>query len=408
MNTTSVRTKGNALALLWALGIAGFLVNADNRAVAPILPAIATDLAIRESQAGLLISAYSLPYGFFQLFYGPIADKIGKTRVTLIALSLFSLGTVACGFTNNFTWLIALRVITGAFAAGIIPISLAQIGDNFPLAKRQSAISFFMSFCMAGQTLGIVIGALLAQFFTWKVLFILVGLAGIPAIFLLMKQQSGAASSSTETELPLIDRYKTIFSNPHSRIVYLSVWLEGAIFYGGFTYLGVYANMSLGLDFYLVGLFTASFSATAFIGSRFIPPILKKVGQEQMPLLGVSIMALAFALIWLIPHWAALLLGFMLLGVGFIIVHSTLQTYATELFPTARGTCMSLFAFFLFFGNGIGPAFFGWVYDYGGVKTMLAVTTLCLCIFAFGCKIAFHNFTIKFKLANEKKCGISK
>jgi predicted MFS family arabinose efflux permease len=402
MNTTSNRNTSNALALLWALGIAGFLVNADNRAVAPILPAIANDLAIRESKAGLLISAYSLPYGFFQLFYGPIADKIGKTRVTLIALSLFSLGTVACGFTDNFTWLIVLRVITGAFAAGIIPISLAQIGDNFPLDKRQGAISFFMSFCMSGQTLGIVIGALLAQFFTWKILFILVGLAGIPAIFLLMKQQPQSVASSTEDELPFFDRYKIIFSNHRSQIVYLSVWLEGAIFYGGFTYLGVYANMTLGLDFYLVGLFTASFSAAAFIGSRFIPTILKKVGQQQMPFLGVSIMTLAFALIWLITHWATLLLGFMLLGLGFIIIHSTLQTYATELFPTARGTCMSLFAFFLFFGNGIGPVFFGWVYDWGGVKTMLAVTTLCLFLFSFGCKLAFRNFNSKLKSVNEK------
>jgi predicted MFS family arabinose efflux permease len=103
MNTTSTQNTGNTVALLWALGIAGFLVNADNRAVAPILPAIANDLAIRESQAGLLISAYSLPYGFFQLFYGPVADRIGKTRVTLIALSLFSMGTIACGFTDNFT-----------------------------------------------------------------------------------------------------------------------------------------------------------------------------------------------------------------------------------------------------------------------------------------------------------------
>jgi predicted MFS family arabinose efflux permease len=312
------------------------------------------------------------------------------------------MGTIACGFTDNFTWLIALRVITGAFAAGIIPISLAQIGDHFPLDKRQGAISFFMSFCMSGQTLGIVIGALLAQFFTWKILFILVGLAGIPAIFLLMKQQSHTETSVTRNELPLMERYKRIFSNQRSQIVYLCVWLEGAIFYGGFTYLGVYANLSLGLDFYLVGLFTATFSAAAFIGSRLIPRILKKVGQAQMPFLGVSIMALAFALIWLITHWVTLLLGFMLLGLGFIIVHSTLQTYATELFPTARGTCMSLFAFFLFFGNGIGPAFFGWVYDLDGVKTMLAVTTLCLCIFAIGCKIAFRNFNSKLQPAEEK------
>ena len=392
MNTTSTQNTSNTLALLWALGIAGFLVNADNRAVAPILTAISTDLAIHESTAGLLISAYSLPYGLFQLFYGPVADRIGKTRVILIALSLFSLGTVACGFTNNFTWLLALRVITGVFAAGIIPIALAQIGDSFPVAKRQNAISFFMSFCMSGQALGIVIGAFLAQYYTWKTLFVLVGLAGIPAIFLLLRLRPTTVSPVAKKQSSILPVYKAILSKHSSRVVYLSVCLEGTIFWGGFTYLGVYANMYLGLDFYLVGLFTASFSVAAFVGSRFIPAILKKVRQQRMPALGVSLMALAFALIGLIAHWMALLLGFILLGVGFIVVHSTLQTYATELLPEARGTCMSLFAFFLFLGNGIGPAFFGWVYDYGGVKIMLAVVTFCLVIFAYGCHIAFRNF----------------
>lgn len=390
MNNTN-----NGLALLWALGIAGFLVNADNRAIAPILPAIAQDFAIRESTAGLLISAYSLPYGLFQLFYGPIADRIGKLRVILIALFLFSLGTVICGLTNSFSWLMVLRVITGIFAAGIIPIALAQIGDHFPLAKRQSAISFFMSFCMAGQALGIVIGSLLAQFYTWKTLFILIGLAGIPAIFLLFKRQPKIAPVITTEKVPLLTHYKTIFSSQRSRRVYAAVWLEGAIFYGGFTYLGVYANIYLGLDFYLVGLFTALFSACAFIGSHFIPAILKAVGQHNMPTLGVAIMSLAFTLIWLIPHWAALLLGFLLLGIGFIIVHSTLQTYATEVLPEARGVCMSLFAFFLFLGNGIGPAFFGWVYDYGGIDVMLAVTAFSLAVFAWGCKIIFQKFSTK-------------
>jgi len=392
MSTHSATKTRNGLALLWALGIAGFLVNADNRALAPILPAIATDFGIRESTAGLLISAYSVPYGLFQLFYGPLADRMGKMRVTVIALSLFSLGTIACGFTDSFSWLLMLRVITGIFAAGIIPIALAHIGDSFPLAKRQHAISFFMSFCMAGQGLGIVIGSLLAQFYTWKNLFILVGLAGIPAIFLLLRKQPEAEPIITIEKVPLMTRYKTIFSSHHARMVYLAVWLEGAIFYGGFTYLGVYGNIYLGLDFYLVGLFTAVFSLAAFIGSRFIPVIVKKIGQHQMPALGISIMSLAFTLIWLTTHWAALLLGFILLGIGFIIAHSTLQTYATELSPEARGTCMSLFAFFLFLGNGFGPAFFGLVYDYGGMNVMLAVTAFCLAIFAFGCKVVFQKF----------------
>lgn len=388
-------TKNNvpAMTLLWALGIAGFLVNADNRAIAPILPAIANDLGVRESTAGLLISAYALPYGLFQLFYGPLADRLGKIRITIIALSLFSLGTVICGLAESFSSLFILRFITGVFAAGIIPVALAQIGDHFPLATRQNAISFFMSFCMSGQALGIVIGSLLAQYYTWKILFVIVGAAGAPAIFLLLRQQPEPLAAN-EKQPPLLPRYQKIFASRRSRIVYTAVWLEGAIFYGGFTYLGVYANLYLGLDFYLVGILTAFFSCAAFVGSRFVPAILQRVSQPRMPVLGAALMTLAFTLICFITHWAALLLCFVLLGLGFIVIHSTLQTYATELLPEARGTCMSLFAFFLFLGNGLGPVFFGWVYDAGGMQAMLAVTALCLALFACGCEFAFRSFAV--------------
>jgi len=94
--------RNTALVLLWALGLAAFLVNADSRAVAPVLPAIADDLQIRESTAGLLISAYAIPYGLFQLVYGPIADHIGKTRTITLALALFSIGTVGCGLVSSY------------------------------------------------------------------------------------------------------------------------------------------------------------------------------------------------------------------------------------------------------------------------------------------------------------------
>ncbi|MCL6600940.1 MAG: MFS transporter, partial [Alicyclobacillus macrosporangiidus] len=58
---------------LWALALGGFLVNADNRSIAPMLPAMAQALHVTAATAGLLVTAYSLPYGLFQLVYGPLA-----------------------------------------------------------------------------------------------------------------------------------------------------------------------------------------------------------------------------------------------------------------------------------------------------------------------------------------------
>jgi MFS family permease len=149
----------------------------------------------------------------------------------------------------------------------------------------------------------------------------------------------------------------------------------------------------LGLDYFRVGLFAASFSIAAFIGSRFITPIIRKVGQTRMPFVGATLLSFSFALIWLIPNWIGLLAGFLVMGVGFSLIHTVLQTYATELLPAARGTCMSLFAFSFFLGNGIGPAFLGWIYEYFGPQGMFATTTVGLALFSVYCYFAFRRFT---------------
>lgn len=80
------------------------------------------------------------------------------------------------------------------------------------------------------------------------------------------------------------------------------------------------------------------------------------------------------------------------MGIGYSFIHAALQTYATELMPAARGTCMSLFAFFLFLGNGIGPACMGWVYEISGPQGMLATTTVSLALFTVFCRFAFRRF----------------
>ena len=62
------------------LGLFGFIVMADNWVVSPILPAISESLGIQVESAGILISVYMIPFGIFQLFFGPLADRFFRTR----------------------------------------------------------------------------------------------------------------------------------------------------------------------------------------------------------------------------------------------------------------------------------------------------------------------------------------
>ncbi|MCL6452670.1 MAG: MFS transporter [Alicyclobacillus sp.] len=388
--------------MLWALGLGGFLVNADNRAIAPMLPAIAVALHTSSAAAGLLVTAYSIPYGLFQLIYGPIADRIGKVSTILISLCLFAAGTVVCGVVHTFPALMALRVVTGMFAAGIIPTTLAQIGDRFEMRERPRAIAFFMSLSTSGQAMGIVIGGLAAQFVSYRVLFLVLGIAAIPTLLAMLRQRtqpslprSPGESGGAEQEgtrgrmearpLPLRERYRAIARQRRAWLVYGLVCCEGLVFYGGFTYLGVYGVTTLHLQYLVVGLLTATYSAGAFFGSRTITRVLQRVGSTRMPVFGASLMTAGFVLVWAWQSLLGLTLGFVVLGFGFSYCHSTLQTYATDLLPGGRATAVSLFAFSLFLGSGLGPILFGDILDSSGMHAMLASVMVAMAAFGAVC-----------------------
>src|SRR6185436_6782301 len=88
-------------ASLLVLGMAAFMVQADARVIDPLLHVIARDFFTVPATAAIVISSYALPYGLFQLFYGPLGDRIGKLRVMAACLTFFAVGTFACAFVPN-------------------------------------------------------------------------------------------------------------------------------------------------------------------------------------------------------------------------------------------------------------------------------------------------------------------
>lgn len=372
--------------MLWALGFGGFLVNADNRAIAPMLAAMAVTLHTTTAATALLVTAYSIPYGLFQLIYGPLADRIGKLSTILGSLALFAVGTICCGLVSTFGALLVLRVLTGVFAAGIIPTTLAQIGDRFATAERPGAIAFFMSLCTSGQAMGIVIGGIVAQFLSYRYLFLLLGAAAVPAFLVTLRQRARPQVTPLSSQrTPLAARYGALLRQRFARLIYALVFVEGFVFYGGFTFLGVYGVQNLHLSYFAIGLLTALFSAGAFVGSRTISTVLRRVGTGWLPVLGAGILTAGYGLIWQFSTVWALAVGFVVLGMGYSYCHATLQSHATELLPSARATAVSLFAFSLFVGMGLGPIAAGQVFGHFGMHAMLGSVTVGMAAFACAC-----------------------
>ncbi|WP_379969755.1 MFS transporter [Ectobacillus sp. sgz5001026] len=152
---------------------------------------------------------------------------------------MFTLATAFCAFAVAIPDLAVYRALTGMFAASIMPISLALIGDLFPLEERQTAIGSFMGMSFLGQGLSMAIGGSIAYFLNWRGVFgIYAGLAVLSAILLVTIGKKIPSTKNKESKAFM--SYINILKNPSSVIIYALVIFEGVFLLGSFSFLGAF------------------------------------------------------------------------------------------------------------------------------------------------------------------------
>ena len=206
--------KRNTVLLI--LGLAGFTVMADNWVVSPILPAISKSIGVSVTSAGLLITAYMIPFGLFQFIYGPLADRYGKRQILSFAMFFFTLATALTAIGKCFGDLLVYRAITGIFAASVMPISSDLIADMVPMQERQTAIGTFMEISFWGQGLSMVIGGSIAYFLSWLGVFATYSVlaALVTVLFFTIGRKISSAKTESKYLAPykkLLGRFKFIF-----------------------------------------------------------------------------------------------------------------------------------------------------------------------------------------------------
>jgi len=364
-----------------ALGAAAFMVSADARVIEPLLHVIADQFHTTVGDAAIVSSAYTLPYGLFQLVYGPLGDRIGKLRVMAMALIFFSVGTAACAFVPNLFLFAVLRFLTGMAAAAIIPLSLAYIGDKSTYETRQASLGKFMSALMLGQILSVTIGGIFGQYISWRSIFILFGVISL-CVAALLWQQSQIYPEAKKLDRKLgrdtLKPYGELLRSPASRLVVIAVAIEGCLFFGGNVYVGSYLKDRFGLPYSWIGMILTGVGIGGLCYSVSVKKLVKKLGEVGLLLMGSLFLFVAFLGIAKLPDWKPIVPFIVLMGFGFYSMHSTLQTKATEMAPGARGTAVSLFAFCLFVGQSFG------VWALGRVKEGSGSYTAPFLISAFG------------------------
>src|SRR3954452_8423234 len=150
-----------------------FLDGLDVSMVGVALPSIQSALGLTTSQLQWVISAYVLGLGGFLLLGGRASDLLGRRRVLIIALSVFTLASLMGGLVNDGTLLIAARFLKGVAAAFTVPAALSLITTTFTEGPaRNKAMGIFNAFGASGFSFGLIFGGLLTSV-GWRWTFLL-------------------------------------------------------------------------------------------------------------------------------------------------------------------------------------------------------------------------------------------
>lgn len=366
MSSTSSPASTGAIPL-GILAAAGFLSSAGARVVDPLLHPIATDFGATVPQLWIVIAAFTLPYGLNQLVLGPVGDRFGKLRVILGALGAYALFTAACALASSLPGLAVLRAFAGAASAGLIPVSMAYIGDAVPYDQRQVTLSRFLTGVVLAQVMAGPVGGIFGEYVGWRGVFLVLAALAVALAVALALRIGALPDRRSNGQMFNAENYVRMARHRISRLLLLAAALDGALFVGCFPFLAPYLHEHFGLSYAQVGLVLACFGLGALAYTRYARPMLALLGEPGMVAAGGGCMAAGLLLAVVSQHWWLFIPAELLLGVGFFMLHGVLQARATEMLPQARATAVSTFACLLFVGQSVGALVMGGLiarYDY--------------------------------------------
>ncbi len=156
------------------LVVAYFMTIVDLTVVNVALPTIGLKLHFPESDLQWVVTAYGLTFGGFLLLGGRAADLLGRRRLLMVGLAVFSAASLACGLATSDTFLIVMRGIQGLGAAIVLPAALSIVMNMFPEgAERNKALGIWGAMGALGATVGVITGGLLTRYVGWEYIFFL-------------------------------------------------------------------------------------------------------------------------------------------------------------------------------------------------------------------------------------------
>jgi predicted MFS family arabinose efflux permease len=368
------------------LGLAAFASMASMRWCDALLPVLAAEFSATPGQTGVVVYAFAIAYGVMQLVYGPLGDRLGKYTVVSFAALACTVGALASALAPSLGWLTLARVLTGATAAGVIPLAMAWVGDQVPWEQRQPVLARLLGATVAGMIAGQWLAGVFADALGWRAGFVVLAIlfagAGTAMRWSVRELRTARTPSAAPAVAPTaaggpvevssLQRMREVLGSRHARRVLAITAIEGGFAFSAMAYAPSHLHGRFGIAVSTAGAILALYGVGGLLYSRGAVWLLARLRPLAMARAGGLLSGLAWVLFAFVPGPAWALPLCLLAGLGFYMIHNTLQTQATQMAPTQRGTAVSLFACSLFLGQSAGMGMASWLVDRSSIPAVLA------------------------------------
>lgn len=297
MNTTRAAVILGLLAAVGPFAIDMYL---------PALPALATDLGTSAAAAQATLSVFFLAFGLSQIFYGPVADAVGRRPPLYFGLGLYIIGALCSAAAPTIGWLIGARLVQGVGAAATMVMPRAVVRDMVTGVEATRLMGFIMLVLSVSPILAPAVGGILVSWISWRAIFVSLLVAAAVALALVRFALPETLSRENRTPLHLgavLRSYGELLTHPR---------FLGLTFIGGSGMAAFFAFLSTSPFLFIehYGLSANQFSlcfglnAGVFIGvSQLAAPLAGRFGVEAVVKVAVVgfvgfafLMALVFGL----------------------------------------------------------------------------------------------------------------
>ena len=366
MNAAAGHTSPPAATPLAILGLA-LAASASGmslRVADPLLPRLAAEFGISLGQASQVVTAFAVAYGLSQMLFGPAGDRFGKVRVVAWACAASAATAALCALAGGYRSLLAGRLLAGMTAAAVIPLSMAWIGDAVPYERRQPVLARFLIGQIAGFAGGVWLGGFAAEHLDWRTPFgvIAVLFAAVAVLLQLLRRRLPAQAAAPARAdggsrvAHMLGEFRAVLALPWARVVLAAVFFEGAALYGAFPFIVAHLHRRFALPLSAAGALVMLFAAGGLAFALGARRIVRALGERALVAWGAVLMALSLAAIAFAPHWGWAVPAAVAMGLGYYMMHNTLQTQATQMAPQRRGAAVAAFASCFFLGQSAGVA----------------------------------------------------